>query len=358
MRILHLVRNLEVGGLERFVVDLATEQVAQGHSVGIMSITPPKHTQIAVPQGIRLHTMGKVAARFKLLRFNSVSHIAKATPYEVVHAHNTLALTNTEGVTGQPVVFTKHGMDFVSGKQARVYTLPAIAVCVSAQILEEYLRLFPEMQNELLLVQNGVHTRDAYRKNGVSREDLGIQESRLVLVTVGRLVKEKGLDLLLDSFLQLEPSALGQLHWLVLGDGPERASLEQRVSVEGLAEHVTFAGMRDDVQDILPLCDVYLMPSRMEGLPMALLEAAAAGLPCAVSNVGGMPDVIIDDVTGWVLPSDDTGPWIDLLFSLASRRHALTEMGQRARSVVEERFGMSQCARQYTAAYNRVLGDI
>src|ERR1019366_34285 len=124
-----------------------------------------------------------------------------------------------------------------------------------------------------------------------------------VIGSVGRLVSQKGYDILLAAFARLAASH-GDVSLLVVGSGPA-AALNAEAKVLGLNGRVVFAGERADVPALLPGLTLYVQPSRFEGMPNALMEAMAAGLPVVASAVDGITELINDGVDGWLVPPGD-----------------------------------------------------
>jgi len=129
------------------------------------------------------------------------------------------------------------------------------------------------------------------------RLSLDIAPDDFVVGCLGRLSQEKGVNYLVDA-LSLIINSVDQVKLLIVGDGPERQSLEQKVKNSGLENLVVFAGFQEDIEKWLPAFDVFVLPSLTEGTPMALLEAMAMGVPVIATAVGGVPKVINDRVNG------------------------------------------------------------
>jgi glycosyltransferase involved in cell wall biosynthesis len=172
--------------------------------------------------------------------------------------------------------------------------------------------------------------------------------------TVGRLNEVKRQDLLLRAV-----AALGgeyrDVRILLVGDGPERLALEQLARNLGLDERVVFAGYQSAPERFLPAMDVFALTSRLEGLPLALLEAWAAGLPVVSSAVGGVPKVVRNEETGWLFPSGDERALCAVLRSIwadPGRAAAVAAAGQR---VVRERYSLERMATDYETRYRALI---
>ena len=171
--------------------------------------------------------------------------------------------------------------------------------------------------------------------NGI-REALGLAANDFVITSVGRAIPVKGWDVLIRAFGSIA-GRVPTARLLLVGsvDGQEQNTfaegLKGLATATGMASRIIFAGVRDDVPDILAGSDLFVMPSRSEGLPQALLEALAAGLPCIAARVGGIPDVIVDGDTGLLFRREDVeelGRLMEAAISNRGHRARLSRNGQ------------------------------
>jgi glycosyltransferase involved in cell wall biosynthesis len=170
---------------------------------------------------------------------------------------------------------------------------------------------------KLHYVANGIRIRE--RTNAATeraRSAMEIPADRFAFFFVGRLNPVKDLGTLLDAFATLSPEIRARAHLYVVGDGPDRDALERRREVLGLCEQVTFLGARGDVGELLMAADAFVMSSKSEGLPMVLLEAMAAGVPCVATAVGGIPQLFGGD-RGLLVPPQDASALADAMGRIA-----------------------------------------
>jgi glycosyltransferase involved in cell wall biosynthesis len=176
----------------------------------------------------------------------------------------------------------------------------------------------------------------------------------LRLIFVGRLAWQKGLDRLLQA-LSVAASATGrQFELQIVGDGPDRQALETLATRLGLAGKVIMLGEKrqGEVQELLRQSDVFVLPSRYEGLSNAGLEAMACGLPLLLTRCGGL-DSYLDQDSGWIIPTDDDTALAEALRDiLTTPRQALQEMGLKAREIARRNFAMSEVAERYLALFD------
>ncbi len=206
--------------------------------------------------------------------------------------------------------------------------------------------------SRLHVVSNGVptFTPDAETRRR-TRTALGVDDSTFVCLYVGRLESVKGLHTLVNAAARLTESGGRAMRVLLAGNGSERAALESLCRSLRLAATVTFLGERSDVQELLNMADAFVMTSRTEGLPMALIEAMAAGLPCVATAVGGIPAVLADDA-GILVPPEDPHAVAEALTRLAGDDLMRRQLSERALCKVQAQYGLQPVV----SAYLELLG--
>jgi glycosyltransferase involved in cell wall biosynthesis len=188
------------------------------------------------------------------------------------------------------------------------------------------------------------------------RRRFGLPEGPL-LVFAGRLDPQKGLHTLVDAMRSPTLAASGA-HVLLLGDGPQRAELAQAVRRNALSDRVLFRGVVEDVAPYLRASDIFAFPTLGEGMPNALLEAMASGLPCAASAVGGCRDVIAHGETGLLVPAGDAKAFQAALETLVQSASLRERLGAAARRDAVARFGMATMVDRYEACYRAVMAGV
>ena len=172
-------------------------------------------------------------------------------------------------------------------------------------------------------------------------------------MSVGRLVWVKGFDVLLAAWamvLRQHPEA----RLVIAGDGPLRASLLQQAVSLGIADHVTFLGLREDVPELLRAADIYVSSSRSEGMSNSILEALASALPVVATRAGAEDDVIDDGVTGLLIPSENPTANAEALTALLKDPLRRREMAERARARILRDFQVSAVVDRYLRLYREL----
>ena len=208
-------------------------------------------------------------------------------------------------------------------------------------------------------IPHGVDTRRFRPASEQERHDLrgrlGLDPDARLSVFTGRLLRGKGLEVLVDAFGRLA-SELTAARLLLVGSGRGQAldvedALRAQVKGLGLAKRVGFTGRVENVEDWLRAADAFVFPSFFEAMPLSVIEAAACGLPCVASAVGGIPDVVEDGASGWLVrPGDRVGLAGALRFALLDPAAARLR-GAAARRTVEDHFDFDRNAERYRTLF-------
>jgi glycosyltransferase involved in cell wall biosynthesis len=180
--------------------------------------------------------------------------------------------------------------------------------------------------------------------------------SEFILGTAGRLVELKGIEYLLSAASALRRE-FPALRVEIAGSGPQRLNLEEAVRHCGLEGHVEFLGWIDDLNSVLPRWDVFVMPSLEEGFPIAALDAMAAGLPVVATSVGGVPELIVDGITGWLVPPRDTDALASRLRLLLANPEMRRVMGAAGYARVRDHFSAARMTESFTQLYDELLNE-
>jgi glycosyltransferase involved in cell wall biosynthesis len=204
----------------------------------------------------------------------------------------------------------------------------------------------------VVTIHNGINTDKFHRRQSreAARVALGLPNRSLIVGGLGRLDEAKGFTYLIEAASQLLPE-FPDLLIAIAGEGRLRTQLEAEAYRLGVAERVRFLGFQSDVQLLLDSLDLFALPSLCEALPYALLEAMATELPVVGSAVGGVPEVIVPDITGFVVPARDANRLAESLRILLRDREMRIRMGTMARERVIRLFQESEMVRKTLEVY-------
>jgi glycosyltransferase involved in cell wall biosynthesis len=360
-RLLIVITLAEVGGAQSYVASLLPA-LRDDFDVLVAAYGDGPLRTAARAAGVRFvplrHVRRPLSPSEDLRGFLELLRLLRRERPAVLHANSSKAgilgrLAAT--VAGVPVrVFTVHGWAFRahSGAAALLYLwadrllapVTAMTICVAQSDLDAGLRARTCRPGRATVIRNGVALdAPATRRSG---------GGPLRVVSVARLRAPKDVLTLVRAVALLPP---GGVRALVVGDGPERSELSAEIGRLGLDGAVDLAGERDDVAELLAAADVFVLPSRSEGLPMSVLEAMAAGLPVVASAVGGVPELVEDGETGILVPPGRPDALAAALGGLAADPALRARLGAAGRRRAEARFGIEACRRAHVQLYRELL---
>jgi glycosyltransferase involved in cell wall biosynthesis len=213
-------------------------------------------------------------------------------------------------------------------------------ICVSSAVREALVRDYRFPLEKTVTIHNGVSlSKFAPLSNGgiAIRAKLGLGSEEFVLVCVARLSEEKGIDILLLAMSHLLRRNLA-CKCIIVGDGYLRDNLLEQVQKLGLAQNVFMVGFQEDVRPYLLASDAFVLTSHKEGLPFAVLEAMACGLPCVVTNVGGNAEAVTQNVNGLVVNAGSVDEVVEAISYLLTHPQERMQMSRAGRSRAYEEF--------------------
>ena len=352
LRIIHTTSSLKGGGMEHFVLRLAGAQRQLGHDARILALQGGPLEEHAVRLGIPTIVLGGAGTGSRVLR--GAAAIARLRP-NIMHSHNPTSLQYGvlgKLVSGARLVFTDH-RGIVRVPKTIEWLLTDAVVAVSKDTARQS---SAHGVVDITVIYNGVDPASPRRTRAAMRAALDLGEGPVAL-HVANFLPVKGHDILMRALAQVRDRGV-RLTVVTAGDGIERAAVEAQAKQLGLGpEQVRFLGFRADVPDLLAAADLFVLPSRMEGLPLAVLEAMSHGLPIVTTRIGGNPEVVTDGEHGLLVPIEDPGALADALVKLAGDPEQRRALGEAGRRRVESEFSFTEMTRKYEAIYRRLVQD-
>lgn len=347
MVICHVLAPARVGGLERVVRALAVGHSGRGHHVHVIAVLDwPEgpHPFVEELRGgtVHVHEL-RLPPRRYLRERRRVEELCRRSTPDVVHTHGYRCDVVDSGAArrlGIATVTTVHGFTGGGAKnrlyewlQRRAYRKFDAVVAVSRPQVERLQRA-GVAASKIHLLRNAWLGMEEPLARPLAQERLHLDGSRFQIGWVGRVSREKGLDVLLDALPHL---AGFPLEVTVIGDGRERAPLQNRVKRSDLMPCVNWAGIVPGASRLLRAFDVLVLSSRTEGTPMVLFEAMAAGVPIVATRVGGVPDVVTE-AEARLVPPEDPATIAAAVRAVRDEAEATRRRVEAARRRLEERF--------------------
>lgn len=368
--IVHVVHRFDTGGMENGMVNLFNTLSPQRFRHTVVALTDYSDFRHRITaQRVDFHALhrapghglGWAARLWKLLR--------QLKP-DLVHTRNLAALeaqfvaaaagirATVHGEHGRDV-FDLYGQNWkynLLRRAARPLVSNYIAV---SRDLESWLRQVIHVPpRKLHQIYNGVDSRKFHPRAG-ARPEFAHPDS-IVFGSVGRMVAVKDYPLLTRAFIQMmrqQPERAERARLIIVGEGPARTACLELLQGAGLAHLAWLPGARDDIAEIMQVLDVFVLPSKNEGISNTILEALASGLPVIATAVGGNVELVEDGVNGKLVAPGDVAEMAQALLFYLDAPARIAEHGENARQQAEQRFSIPAMAAAYAAVYEKTLGQ-
>lgn len=380
-RVLHVITRMIIGGAEWntfYSLKLHNRSkyepiLACGPETGPEGSLIEATEQIGVPVYIASDLIREIDFKRDIKALVQLVRLYKELQVDIVHTH-----TSKAGILGRlagrlarvPVVIhTVHGFAFnapIPKWQRKLYiALEKMAghwcdglIFISKQLMTEAGRLGIGDPRTYALIPSGIDI-SAFRNgaNNGNREAklklLGLTNHVPIIGTVSRLVRDKGLELLIEAAAKLKAKGF-DFHMVWVGDGPLRNELEALAKRLRVAERLSITGMCTDVPSWVSCFDLFVLPTLWEGMGRVFLEAQAAGVPVIGTKVGGVPDVVKDKITGILVPPNDLDALVKAIETLLTNHELRRQMGYAAfQFASNEEFQVEFMVRKIEEVYNQ-----
>ncbi len=369
IRVLQLTSSLGFYGAEQMIMTLITALDRELFDVRLATLEKKRVSSNAIVSTARAAGVDAVTfpcrGRLDWRAIRALKSLVEEQRIEILHCHepkSRLYGAVVSRMTGVPVVATHH---LWTGQNLRTRLVELIdaavlhschrVVAVSSSVAESMRRVLIS-SSRIEVIPNGIDLsvfKDS-QQNSELRASLGIPPGVPVIGAVGRLDIQKAHERLIEAARKLTDAGQDAIY-LIVGEGVERPRLESLVRNLGLSDRVLLPGYRSDIKPFLAIMDLFVLPSRREGTPMALLEAMAMRKPVVATAVGGVPDVLTDGIDGIMLPESGVGGLSDALLRLLRDPALAHQMARSGRRRVETEFSSRRMASRYEDIYRRCL---
>ncbi len=284
--------------------------------------------------------------------------LARRLRPQVVHAHDPHAVSTAllvARLASGPRLLAGRRVDFhLRGALSRWKYRSCQRVIAASRAIAQVLEADGIASPRVRVVYEGVPLREPQPGGRQALESLGVPAGAPVVGNVAALTDHKDHRTLLEAMAIVRRS-LPEACLVIVGDGELRSALEARARALGLVEAVIFAGFRSDLDRLIPAFTVFCLSSHLEGLGTSLLDAMAFGLPIVATAAGGIPEAVVEGVTGRLVPPRDPQALAQALVAVLTDDPRRAEMGRAGRRRFEERFTAERMVGETLAVYQEVL---
>jgi len=370
LNILHYIETSGPGGAETVLLNIAKGiDKSRFNSTAVLHESDWLHEQL-LSNGVETEIIPSRHSWdiFFLMKFIGYCRRHKI---DLIHSHlfgANLYSCLAGAVLRLPVVATFHNELFFRGRLEKFMTIKSALirkfasrmVFVAEFMKKDYLNYMRLSGDRMLTVYNGIDLKEYNGETDKSalKKELGIEEGDPIVGHVANFRAPKGHNYLIEAASRVCQSIPGARFLLIghPGDGTIKKEIEGKIAGLGLEENVQILGFRKDVSRMLRLMDIFVLSSTSEGLPLSVIEAMASSKPVVVTNVGGLPEIVVPDRTGYLVEAKDAGALAEKIIILLEDEALRKQMGEAGRKLVEEKYSLRAMIDSYQKLYEDLAG--
>ena len=361
-----ILNNFDVGGLEKVVLDLANNLNQDIFRIHVICIDGEgKLFQKLSTKKIRTLVLKKkpgidISIIRKLMMYFRENRIT------LIHAHNIAPLVYG-GIAAKllhpniPVIYSEHNQVYRLTKWGRAkfkfYLRYSDHIVTVSKRLREFYRTDLGISRDINVLYNGINPEIyKFTKSSDLRAQIGVADDDFVVGTAVVLSKQKGIPYLLEAAKSLA-NEHPDIKIVIAGDGPDHLKLEELCRTSGVSGTVRFLGYRDDIPKLLSSFDVYILPSLWEGLPLALIESLAVGIPAIATDVGGNSEIIEHGINGLIVPANSAKALADAITQMYNQRESLSHFRELNIAKFNSTFSLASMISSHERFYLGAVGQ-
>lgn len=338
---LNSLKKSKWGGGEKWMVQAGAGLVGRGHQVSIACLKGSVIEQKSVEKRLNIFHFSIPAdiAFWKMVSLKSFLRKERIDVLICCQNKDVKIGARAARSIGVKAIFARQGIQNLTNKEKYIKPFTKnidgiITNTISIKKIYEGFGWFPD--NFIHVIYNGVEIPDKINKIDLYKNHKLSKGSRIIFSS-GRLDHQKGFDLLIDVAVKARNKSLNWI-FVIAGEGKLKSELIARAVKSGVSDVIHFIGFSNEVPALLKAADIFVLPSRYEGMPNALLEAMALGKASVATSVNGAPELVEDGVSGFLVESENADQIFDSLHELLSNEKLRKSMEQHAKERVENHF--------------------
>jgi glycosyltransferase involved in cell wall biosynthesis len=359
MKILHVETGRHLYGGPQQVIYLVSALLARGHNCTL--ICPPRSgvDTAARLAGIPVRNLFCAGDLDLPFAYRLTQYLQSSGP-DLLHCHSRRGADMLGGLAASfadvPAVVSRRVDNTEMRLMAALRYRPFRKIIAISEAIAAVLRDHDVAADRIEVIRSAVDTTQirSIADRAAFNAEFGVPDDALVLGAAGQLIPRKGHRYLLEAVASLHQKH-SQLRLIIFGDGYLNNQLRAQASSLGLGDVVQFAGFRNDLDDLMACFDIFVHPALAEGLGVATLKAAAAGVPVVGFKAGGLPEAIVDGETGLLVPPEDVLALQDAIETLIKSDDVRQRMGNAGRDRMQNEFSIDTMADKHVALYESVL---
>lgn len=371
IKILQIITLSEWGGAQRVVFDLSCRLNKDKFLVEVASGGGGLLNKKLKEKGITVYEIPTLQREISFWKdwktLWQLKRIIRKGKYDIVHCHSTKAgflgrvAAKLSGV--KKIYFTVHSWAFYNkqeyGKKIKFFQriqkigslFSTKIICVSEKVKHDGLENKIAKDKKFQVIKNGIKFELKDSKNTI-RQKMHIPKDKVIIIMTARLAHPKD-PLLFLKASRIVKSRLPEAKFIVIGDGPLTSQSQAFISGNGLSQTTALLGEKspEDARQLMKACDIFVLTSKFEGLPITIIEAMFAGLPVIASDVGGVGELVHNNKNGFLLKTQSPDELAERIIYLIENRSKAVKMGKQGRAMAEKNFSAERMVRKYEKLY-------
>ncbi|RPI73800.1 MAG: glycosyltransferase family 1 protein [Ignavibacteriales bacterium] len=352
------------GGGEVWMITAAKELIKRGHSVTIVCRPASQLQKYALQNKIPVISL-KIRGDIDPVTIIKLSRIITKKSINIIltNMDKELRLSGIASkISGRGKLVARHGIDFPLKNKLHyriTYNYLTDSIIANSEATKKtMLKNAPWInQNKINVIYNGINVNEFDIKVTYDlRKKVGIPESVPLIGFAGRLSVQKGIKYLLEAFLLIRNSING--HLLISGTGELENEIKDFIFKNKLQGFVHLLGFRDDINNVMKTIDLLVLPSLWEGFGIVLIEAMASGKPCITTRISSMPEIVVDNISGIIVPPEDSFLLSEACKKILTNKELANRMGAEGKRIVNEKFTIEKMTDNYERIFYELSGRI
>lgn len=366
MKILQLVTKRQYRGAEVFAANLSSELIKFGHEIMFAGLYKNNSDVLEVEKGRNIDLCSKKTGSFSFKLVMNLAELIKKEKPDVVQCNgsDTLKYMVAASFFSPKTPITYRNISTISewiGNPLKLYIYKTLmkrvdhVTSVGSESIQDLITTLKYPEEKTSVIRRGIPIKELKSSQTKYRlkKELKLKDSDKIVMHIGNFSPEKNHEFLLEIFFELKEEN-PEIKLVCVGDGVIFQTIKQQIRKLDLEDSVFLLGFRKNIPELLAQANCFVLASKIEGVPGVILEAASQRVPSVATNVGGVPEVLINGETGFIIDDFNKNEYKEQLLSLVTNSDLNKKMGQNAFRLVQQEFNPVKNARKFEHLYARL----
>jgi L-malate glycosyltransferase len=367
MKILQLVTKRQYRGAEVFAANLSAELIELGHEITFVGLYQNDENTLEVENAVHYDLIKSKDGSFSISLVGKLTKLIRAINPDIIQCNGSDTLKYMVAasffIPKTPILYRNISMISewaTRGPKKLLYKQFFKRIdhvtSVGDEAILDFIKTFNYPKTQTTVIRRGIPIKNVNRTSNILKlkNELGLNESDVIVMHIGNFSPEKNHTFLLDLFEELK-LRYSQVKLVCIGNGVLYESIEKEVQRRNLNKTIFLLGFRKDIPELLSTADCFVLPSKVEGVPGVILEAGTQKVPTVATNVGGVSEVLMNGKTGYIIENFDKNSFKQTLLKIVLNDDLKNELGLNAFNLVEKEFNPLRNAKKFESLYQELV---